>query len=468
MKRKMIIFICLLFSTSLGNFAFGQETSRYIKLADQYCNQGYNFVCLGLMIRLQKLGQGRHRDYIAGNIERIVEQSGDEIFDQLQTLDLVRLRSPVLYPLIGKRLIEQGDLKNAIRVLSLVSSEHKAYALALHYKGIAYQLSDDPSQAITLFQDCVKESKRYANRGSDLQKKRYSVNADTCRANIARSLYQEKKYKKALKYWNSIDKKSYIWPLTLIEKAWAYYYLKDYNRALGLLVTYKSPLLESYFIPEAEVLKALSYYRMCIYEDTDQVIKRFTEIYEPRSRKLKRILEKYRENDIYFFNLAVKSFDKLPKESFVRKLAISLFKNPRFERMLSSYKAALNELKVIRGSKLRNKAVENYIKKSAYFVRRSINDYIKRNFFNFINEMHAYSGELFKINLEIFRSKKNLVKKDVDVDKKSRKRGSLKHVRREEDQYFWKFFGGFWADELGGYSFGLKNQCQQINKEGEA
>ena len=278
---------------------------------------------------------------------------------------------------------------------------------------------------------------------------------------------KEKKYKEALKYWNSIDKKSYIWPLTLIEKAWAYYYLKDYNRALGLLVTYKSPLLESYFIPEAEVLKALSYYRMCIYQDTDQVIKRFTEIYEPRSRKLKRILEKYRENDIYFFNLAVKSFDKLPKDSFVRKLAISLFKNPRFERMLASYKAALNELKVIRGSKLRNKAVENYIKKSAFFVRRSINDYIKRNFFNFINEMHAYSGELFKINLEIFRSKKNLVKKDVDVDKASRKRGSLKHVKREEDQYFWKFYGGFWADELGGYSFGLKNQCQTVDKEGE-
>lgn len=460
MKNILVIFILtLIFSSQL---AWGQSSknARYKKLADQYCNQGFNYICLGLMVRLQKISS-QNRDYITKNIERIVESNGDEIFDQLQTVNILRLRSPVLYPLIGKRLIEQGEFSKAIRVLSLIPDDNKAYSIGLHYKGLAYELLEDPIQAVALYKTCVKESRKYMSRGSEAQQKRYRINSDYCRANIARTLYSQKKYKEALKYWDSIDRKSYIWPLTLIEKAWAYYYLKDYNRALGLLVTYKSPLLDSYFIPEAEILKALSYYRMCIYEDTDNVIKRFSEIYEPRSRKLKIILERHRESDVYFFNLAVKSFDKLPKGSFVRKLAVSLFKNPRYERMLASYKASLNEIKIIRKSSLRNKAVENYVKKSAYFLRRSINDYIKRNFFSFINQMHAYSGELFKLNLEIFRSKKNLIKNDLDTKKKDRKRGSLSNVKRESDQYFWKFYGGFWADELGGYSFGLKNQCQK-------
>ena len=464
MKKILMLFILL---CSFSTFGQSREIKRYVKMANQYCSQGAYYTCLGLLIRLKKINYDNDK-YFSGRISQIVGNNGDEIFDQLQTIDLVHFRSPALYPLIGKRLIEQKEYNKAIRVLALIPEGNSSFALGLHYSGLAYQALGSKGRAVEYYKECIKESNRYAKSSKKEVSKRFKVNADYCKMNIARVFYEAKKYKKSIALWELMDKKSYLWPLTLIEKAWAYYYLKDYNRALGLLVTYKSPLLESYFIPEAEILKALSYYRMCIYDDTNNVMQRFSKIYEPQSKRLKSILGQYRESGTYFFNLAVKSFHKLPKKSVVRKLAVSLFKNPRYERMLNSYTQALKELKLLKSARKPNRAVIRYVSKSGFFIRKSINNYIKRNFFDFINQMHFYSNELFKINLEVHRSRRMIVKKDLEPKKKLRVRGSLKHVKRASDQYFWNFYGGFWADELGGYSFGLKNQCQATRKKGRS
>jgi hypothetical protein len=95
-----------------------------------------------------------------------------------------------------------------------------------------------------------------------------------------------------------------------------------------------------------------------------------------------------------------------------------------------------------------------------------INYNAKTDIFNFLESVHFFSSELFKINLEIISKKKDLVyeNKKLVAD---RSRGDYSNVNRTRFEHFWKFEGDFWADELGDYSLGLKSNCQTIRVEGE-
>jgi homoserine dehydrogenase len=97
---------------------------------------------------------------------------------------------------------------------------------------------------------------------------------------------------------------------------------------------------------------------------------------------------------------------------------------------------------------------------------QKINYHAKEDIFKTLEKVQYFSGEMFKINLEIISKKKDLVysNKKLIAD---RGRGDLSHVQRAKTESFWSFDGPFWADELGDYSFGLKSNCQTIRREGE-
>jgi homoserine dehydrogenase len=98
-----------------------------------------------------------------------------------------------------------------------------------------------------------------------------------------------------------------------------------------------------------------------------------------------------------------------------------------------------------------------------------INYNAKADIFDFLSQVPFLSSELFKLNLEIISRKKDLVytNKKLIAD---RSRGDYSNVNRDKFEYFWKFHGAFWADELGDYSLGLKSNCQTVRQtvgEGE-
>ncbi len=84
--------------------------------------------------------------------------------------------------------------------------------------------------------------------------------------------------------------------------------------------------------------------------------------------------------------------------------------------------------------------------------------------FGFINDIHRFSYELFNVKLDILSKKRNLMYKNEEFAN-TRSRGDISNVKRSPSQHFWTFNGEFWADELGDYSFGLKNNCKVINKK---
>ncbi len=314
----------------------------------------------------------------------------------------------VLYSLIALSII--GLAAEAF------SRENQESNFSLMNKGDKYVLEGKTEKALELYEQCLNKK----DGDSDEEKQLYH---EYCLIHKARALFKAKRLEEALDVYDTLPKGSYLWPTTLVEKAWIFYKKGDYNRTLGLLATYKSPLLQSYFIPEVEVLNALVYFRLCLWDDSFTIVQDY-EAEESKAKELKTWIANKGYKTIELNTVA--GFDALP---YGRTLWLQLLHRPWIK----------NE-----------KEKREILAKLATFL---------------VSEIERASQDLFSISLELYTKKKSLIYKKEKLIS-DRYRGDLSNVHRKVDQYFWDFRGEFFADELGDYSFGLKSNCETVRKGG--
>lgn len=404
------------------------------------------------------------------DIETLVIQTGSVAVLNLDESKLDHFKIPSILLVHGTRLFNKGQYAKAYEVLSKIPDSHQFSIESSLIRGTIRNLDRKLIEAESHYQNCIVKAQRYENDIKvEKMQRYYTYLKETCIIRNARIKMEEKKYQEALDIYSQIDKRSYKWPYILMDKAWAAYYMGDYNRSIGISITYKSPLLESYFFPEAEVLMALSYYNLCLWDDAMKVINHFNEVYKPRTEALKEILGKNRNSNNYFLDLYYAEPEKRENlNPFIRNLITQTRKQVKFNLDLNSLKAAKEELVLLK--KLKNQddftiSLENNIESTINFISAHINYYIKKEIFNFINEIHKHTYSMFNLKLELLSKKRDdLYDVSKNSSKNSRDRGSSANLNQKSDQYFFDFNGSFWADELGDYSFGLPSQCKKESK----
>ena len=220
-------------------------------------------------------------------------------------------------------------------------------------------------------------------------------------------------------------------------------------------------------MPENEVLNALSYYRLCLWNDSLKVIEQYYKVYKSKSDELKKILIKHKKSHIFFLKLLFTEVSKTEKVNpFIRNLVTQVKKKVKFSVDVVNYKKAQNELKYLRKMKkgLFRKFLIKDLKTEISWRAKHLNYLLKVSMFDFLNDIHRFSYEMFNIKLEIYARQRNLVYENKRLVS-YRSRGSDKNIDRNDSQQFYNFRGEFWADELGEYSFGLKSNCSVIDKK---
>lgn len=407
---------------------------------------------------------------LEADIETLVLKTGTMAVLNLDEKRLESFNIPSISLILGTRLFNKEKYAKAYEILSRIPETHQFSGEAALIKGTIKNLERKNIEALNLYESCVKKSKQQeSNAKGEKLKRYYNYLKETCIIRTARLNIEEKKYNEALEKYEQIDKRSYKWPYILMDQAWANYYLQDYNRALGLTVTYKAPLLDSYFFPEAEVLMALSYYNLCLWDDSLKVVDHFYENYQPKADALKEILGKNKNSHTYFLDLYYA--DSQTRENlnpFIRNLITQTRKQIKFNLDLASLKAAKDELALLRRLKNKNEftqLLEANMDSTINFIGARINYYIKKEIFTFINEIHKHSYSMFNLKLELLSKKREDIYNAKAIAERSRERGSEHNVNRKTSQYFFDFNGSFWADELGDYSFGLQSACEQKGLE---
>lgn len=406
---------------------------------------------------------------LEADIETLVLKTGTMAVLNLDEKRLESFNIPSISLILGTRLFNKDQNAKAYEILSRIPETHQFAGEAALIKGTIRNLERKNIEALNLYESCVKKSTaQESNVKGEKLKRYYNYLKETCIIRSARVKIEEKKYEEALTTYEQIDKRSYKWPYILMDQAWAHYYLKDYNRALGLTVTYKAPLLESYFFPEAEVLMALSYYNLCLWDDSLKVVDHFYEFYQPKAQALKDIIGKNKMSHTYFLDLYYADPETRGSlNPFIRNLITQTRKQVKFNLDLASLKAAKDELALLKRLKNKNdftETLEGNLDSTINFISAKINHYIKKEIFTFVNEIHKHSFSMFNLKLELLSKKRDDIYNAKAIAEAGRSRGSEVNINRKTSQYFFDFNGSFWADELGDYSFGLQSACVDNKK----
>ncbi len=400
------------------------------------------------------------------DVFQLVLKTGTLAFETMSVEDLMRKNSIPLRYVAAVKLLRLDRYAQAQKILEGFPKTHRFSLEAYYSLGIIYNMNKD-KRAIEALDQC----KASADLLIDLAKNKkliryYNLVKEQCEIYKGRYYYTNKQFQEAEKLYDNIPKKSYLWPSTLLERAWTNYHLEDYNRSLGLLVTYKSPLLQSYYYPEASYLEALSFHKMCLWDDTLSVIDSYHKIYHPRSKMLAAILKKHKSSKDYFYRLTQSDVKKNEKiNPFIRNLITQIRKSIKFNVDHVDILKAKRELRIIKKRKYGRVYQRELINQINWRIE-SLNHHIKKEMFSFINEVNKYSLELLKVRLEVISKRKHLEYSNKKLIS-SRSRGSFDNLNRKVTEQFYDFYGEFWADELGSYSFGLKSNCKLVDKRSQ-
>jgi tetratricopeptide (TPR) repeat protein len=394
-------------------------------------------------------------------LDTMLYHTGVKPFESLPEDILKRSRSGNIRYILGKRLFKRGKNQEALNELSDVSDDHPAYPFIANLKGTIYSATNNHKEAETQFRDCIRSSERRMGKVESItQKDQLAFNRDYCLAGIARTQFAQQDFKKAESSYLDIPKDSFVWPEILFEEAWTSYYGKNYNRTLGKLVSYKAPVFDFIFKPEVEMLKALAYLKMCLYDDSKRTVDDFySELLNP-SRDLRKFLISRGKDYRYYYNLMADSENnKAAPLEILNHILKSIRKDAAYIEMKSSLTAAIGEYNLLRkhSNSSMNLALEKNVKTLADEYRTTLGAYVRAGLVSKYAELYsAFEGMSF-IKLEVLAQRKErLYQSDTE---QGSKRGDVKYIERNDKQYFWTFNGEFWADELGDYVFALRSEC---------
>lgn len=398
-------------------------------------------------------------------LEELLYFTGIELLEDYDSSLLEKYPTSSTRFILARQALQKKKYKKAIELFRKIHPDHRYYPEGKLLEAQVYDQQNNIEERGNAYDQCQKAAERHENDAQTKKIKRYyRMVYEICLVSKARHYFKTEEYQKSLDAYDKIPKKSYKWPYLLLEKAWVYYQMGDFNRALGLLTTYKSPLLDTYFFPEAEYLAALSYFRLCLYDDSLTIIDQFYKVYRPRFQALSSILKKNRNSQNFFYQLMFSQGEELAKqEKFVDQILTRMKKQTRFSLDFNAIHKLNQEIGRIEQNEksVIKKKLLPHLKEVRENMMTKINYNAKTDIFQFLDSIPFLSQELFKLNLEIISRKKDLVYMNKSLIS-DRSRGDYSNVKRSKFEYFWKFHGAFWADELGDYSLGLKSNCQTV------
>ncbi len=382
-------------------------------------------------------------------------------------------RDYYLYIIAQDHLFNQRP-NDVIRAVNDMSADFLHYPSALFLRGTAQLILGNMEGGIGDFKSCANSAdrKKYS-KGQSKSEQRELRNR--CVAGVARGFYQGKDYQEAEHWYDQVEIQSMVWPQVQYEQAWTAVAKGDYNRALGRLVTYKAPGLSWFHDSEVEMLRAVSFLQMCIYDDVEKESKDFMDKYTRVGQEMKVLLDESTDGStrslVRLFQKGIFAMNnKIHSEKPMDQVMNRFVRSPYFvqlARIGGRVRGEMNQLNKLGdagqkglGGMLREILVwrwQTAQEVGGAFVRDRLATEYK--------SLLANVSTIDIVKLEMLRRSRAQVEKLGDGMNSGedvwghKKRGSLGRPDIAENQFFWNFNGEFWADELGDYVFALRPEC---------
>lgn len=365
-----------------------------------------------------------------------------------------------LFYLMGRREYEKKNLARSAKWFQQISSKSNLYLRSKYYEGVINHERSKFRSAVAAFRDVYDSDNQPAD---GREAKEYAALKDLSLINIARIYYELEKFDNADVYYQQVDRNSDFWAQSLFERAWTNFMLTRLNNTLGLLLTLRAPYYESIeYNPESELLRALTFYYLCEYDEAKRQLLKFERDYKPMREELKTFLAEYSTEegrkladqayDAYFSNDHANS--KLSKQ-----MMSTVLQNRDLNSIVEHLDMMDSEIETIDEQKsVWRDSVGAHLKKVIEKDRRR---YKMRAGLALINELKTQNRKLADwlsqsqiIRFEIVDAeRKNLEKKARDPLSLAEDEASTTDFAVSKEIIYWPFNGEFWDDELGYYEY---------------
>ena len=441
------------------------DKNKYPQLVRELINSEMYFSAIPFLkeyLAVAPRGRSAEIDKITDDL---ITKVGVRQFESLDSKILEKSNASTIRYVLAKKSFRAGKYDDALRFIDRkLDDDHAIKPFALLLEASIYAVQKKNDEALKTFKECVSVSEsRVKEANSPERQRQLKITRDYCVIGIPRVQFAAQAFDKAYSTYLDLEKTSYIWPEILFEEAWTSFYLRDFNRTLGKLVTYKAPMFGYIFNPEIEVLNALTYMEMCLWNDSKKVVDTFYVNYEKDFDDYRKFLSSLGKDYRQYYLLIKDLKDgKLKVNPLIGRALLAISRDATYIELFDAFNLGREEierLKGMRDSSLKS-ALNNSLRESLTLHRNLIGGYIRGQLKLYESQMIRSFEDMSYIKLEILSRRKSELYDDISADGLNRKRGDIVNLKRTDKQYFWNFNGEFWADELGDYVFSLKSECR--------
>ncbi len=388
------------------------------------------------------------------------------IVDKIPPESFPRQAKNYLYYLMGRKLYDDGELAGSAKYFQQISAKSDLYLKAKYYEGVINNERGKLKSAVTAFKDVYQAElppldERQAAEYEDLK--------DLSLMNIARIYYGIQRFDNANNFYEQVDRDSMYWPESLFERAWTNFMTNDLNLSLGLLLTVRSPYFaDEEFIPEATVLRALTFFYLCDFPEVERILLGFEATHKPMRAEIKSFLAQYSTEEGK--KLADQAFDayfdqKHSESLLTKSVFLKVLRNRDLADLVRHIQMLDDEEAMIDAQKSQWKdSVGAHLKK---VIEEDRTRYKKRAGSILLEELaqeYKNLGDLMAqseiIRFEVVdaqRADYEYKASSISVETAAEKKIDFATSR---DILYWPFNGEFWQDELGYYRYTEESQCK--------
>ncbi len=375
-----------------------------------------------------------------------------------------------LYYLMGVRLYEQDKLADAQRYLGQISTKSDLlYLKAKYYEGVINNKQGLLKSAVRAFRDVMHDSEvvdAYSQREAD----EIARLRDLSIVNVARIYYGIQRFDEATTWYNIVPHESDVWPQALFESAWANFMQNDLNLALGQILTIRSPFYNNtYFAPEATVLRALTFFNLCEYDQVERELLTFEDEIRPIYAELKEFTERYRSSE------GRKLADQAYEEYFEGSPANSVLPKAMFNTFLQNQSLAglvrhldimAQEEELIAAQKSAwqgsvGSHLDQVLQEDRQTYKRRAGLLLLSEMASMANYLEDLLAQSEIIRFEVVSAQRaDYSYKMANPDLLDLSGEMNIDFATAVDFIYWPFNGEFWKDELGYYHYTEQGSCQ--------
>jgi len=392
----------------------------------------------------------------------ILEKIGTYQPEQLDDPVMAEVRDE-LYFLLGRNFYRKAKFDESIDLFRRVGNQSPFYVRAKFFEGVTHVRKYEGRPALEAFKEILviaEEKPKFYTQDE------IATYQELAHLQMARIFYSTQQYDKSIKYYEKLDQDSPDWLNTLFEASWAYFMKTNNSKALGNIHTLNAPYFETTFWPESILLKAVIYYKYCLWDRALEAVAEYNQNFKPLRQNLKEIIGKYDDN-AEFYEYIQKIFDnKAGLDPTTQRLVLSVLGDKTLQKTFDWVTELDKELAMLQkadqawqttaiaGEVLAQLTLQQSLAKAD--AGKLARERVER----LMDELREWSRDGLKIRIQVLEAKAGNVTAQAKGEQIS---GSHKEepIIVDDEHFMWKFNGEYWKDELGYYRFRIRSKCPE-------